>query len=156
MNTVGSRPEDRKKVDRKTRKYFPLTDSVIEKHLLGKETIGVYPLLSDETCWFLAADFDKKTWHEDSTALMDTCREMQVPAVLERSRSGRGGHVWILFERPVPAITAQAWLRHFDAHHGTAPPARAGFLRSFLPESGHNAKGWLWELDCASPSGGAA
>jgi hypothetical protein len=102
-----SRPEDRKKVDRKTRKYFPLTDSVIEKHLLGKETIGVYPLLSDETCWFLAVDFDKKTWHEDSTALMDTCREMQVPAVLERSRSGRGGHVWILFERPVPAITAR-------------------------------------------------
>lgn len=102
-----SRPEDRKKVDLKTRKYFPLTDSVIENHLLGKETIGVYPLLSDETCWFLAVDFDKKTWQEDSTAFMDTCREMQVPAALERSRSGRGGHVWIFFERAVPAITAR-------------------------------------------------
>ena len=102
-----SRPEDRKKVDQKTRKYFPLTDSVIESHLLGKETIGVYPLLSDETCWFLAVDFDKKTWQEDSTAFMDTCREMQVPAAMERSRSGRGGHVWIFFERAVPAINAR-------------------------------------------------
>src|SRR5215469_3887120 len=102
-----SRPEDRKKVDQKTRKYFPLTDSVIESHLLGKETIGVYPLLSDETCWFLAVDFDKKTWQEDSIAFMDTCREMQVPTALERSRSGRGGHLWIFFERAVPAITAR-------------------------------------------------
>ena len=80
---------------------------MIENHLLGKETIGVYPLLSDETCWFLAVDFDKKTWQEDSIAFMDTCLEMQVPAALERSRSGRGGHIWILFERAVPAITAR-------------------------------------------------
>ena len=102
-----SRPEDRKKVDQKTRKYFPLTESVIENHLLGRETVGVYPLLSDETCWFLAVDFDKKTWQEDSIAFMDTCREMEVPAALERSRSGRGGHVWIFFEHALPAITAR-------------------------------------------------
>src|SRR5215469_11468100 len=102
-----STPEDRKKVDQKTRKYFPLTDSVIENHLLGKETLGVYPLLPDETCWFLAVDFDKKTWQEDSIAFMDTCRDMQVPAALERSRSGKGGHIWIFFERAVPAITAR-------------------------------------------------
>jgi hypothetical protein len=102
-----SRPEDRKKVDQRTRKYFPLTDSVIESHLLGKEIIGVYPLLPDETCWFLAVDFDKKTSQEDSIAFMDTCRELTVPAALERSRPGRGGHVWIFFEHAVPAITAR-------------------------------------------------
>ena len=102
-----SRPEDRKRVDQRTRKYFPLTDSVIESHLLGKESIGVYPLLADETCWFLAVDFDKKSWQEDSTAFMDTCREMNVPAALERSRSGKGGHVWIFFDCAVPAITAR-------------------------------------------------
>lgn len=101
-----SRPEDRKKVDQKTRKFFPLTDTVIENHLLGKETIGVYPLLPDETCWFVAVDFDKKTWQADSLAFMDTCRELNVPASLERSRSGNGGHVWIFFDRAVPAITA--------------------------------------------------
>jgi len=102
-----SKLEDRKKVDQKTRKCFPLTDSVIENHLLGKETIGVYPLLADETCWFLAVDFDKKTWQEDSSAFMDTCRELNVPAALERSRSGNGGHIWIFFDRAVPAITAR-------------------------------------------------
>src|SRR5579863_5707773 len=71
----ASKPADRKKVDRVTRKFFPLTDTVVENHLLGKETVGIYPLLPDETCWFLALDFDKKTWANDSHAFLDTCRE---------------------------------------------------------------------------------
>lgn len=58
----SSRPEDRKKVDQKTRKFMLFTDAVIESHLRGQQTIGIYPLLPDETCWFLATDFDKKTW----------------------------------------------------------------------------------------------
>jgi hypothetical protein len=58
----------RKKVDRKTRKLFPLTDDVLRQHLEGKQTIGVYPLLLDETCWFLAVDFDKKSWQDDAAA----------------------------------------------------------------------------------------
>lgn len=62
-----SRPEDRKKVDRKTRKFFPMTDPVIQNHLLGRETVGVYSLLPDETYWFLAVDFHK-TWEYDSLA----------------------------------------------------------------------------------------
>jgi hypothetical protein len=102
-----SRPEDRKKVDRKTRKFLPVTDAVIENHLLGNETVGVYPLLPDERCWFLAADFDKKTWEYDSQAFLQTCQELSVPAALERSRSGKGGHIWIFFDRALPAITAR-------------------------------------------------
>jgi len=102
-----SRPEDRKKVDQKTRKFLPMSDAVIGNHLLGKETVGVYPLLPDETCWFLAADFDKKTWEYDSQAFLDTCHKLSVPASLERSRSGKGGHVWIFFDRALPAITAR-------------------------------------------------
>ena len=102
-----SRPEERKKVDQKTRKFIPLTDAVIENHLLGKEAVGVYPLLPDETCWFLAADFDKKTWEYDSLAFLEICQELNVPAALERSRSGKGGHIWIFFERALPAITAR-------------------------------------------------
>ena len=69
-----SRPEERKKVDQKTRKFIPLTDAVIESHLLGQNTVGVYALLPDETCWFLAADFDKKTWEYDSLAFLETCQ----------------------------------------------------------------------------------
>jgi superfamily II DNA or RNA helicase len=102
-----SRPEDRKKVDRQTRKFYPLTDKVIEDHLLGEHTIGVYPLLTDETCWFLAIDFDKKTWEPDALAFMATCQELNVPAGLERSRSGNGAHVWIFFDSAIPATTAR-------------------------------------------------
>ncbi len=103
----AARPEDRKRVAKETRKYFPLTDEVVHKHLAGKHTIGVYPLLRDETCWFLAVDFDKKTWQEDTAAFRETCGSFRVPAALERSRSGKGGHIWIFFERPVPAVVAR-------------------------------------------------
>lgn len=103
----AARPEDRKRVDKETRKSIPLTDEAIHAHLAGKQTLGVYPLLLDETCWFLAVDFDKKTWQVDAVAFLATCRELKVPAVLERSRSGNGGHIWIFFERPVPAGIAR-------------------------------------------------
>jgi superfamily II DNA or RNA helicase len=103
----ASKPEDRKKVAQQTRTFLPLTDTVIENHLLGKETVGVYALLTDETCWFLAADFDKKSWQEDARAFLETCKAMDVPAALERSRSGNGGHIWIFFEQPISANTAR-------------------------------------------------
>jgi superfamily II DNA or RNA helicase len=63
--------------------------------------------LADESCWFLAADFDKSTWTEDAKTFLETCVSYQVLAVLERSRSGNGGHVWIFFETPVPAVLAR-------------------------------------------------
>ncbi len=102
-----SNPENREKVARQTRTFLPLSDAVVENHLFGKETIGVYPLLPDETCWFLAVDFDKQSWQEDARAYLDTCAGMGVPAVLERSRSGNGGHIWIFFDQPLPAVTAR-------------------------------------------------
>jgi hypothetical protein len=104
---LGAKDADRKKVDRLTRKYRPLNDDVIRGHLVGEQTVGLYPLLPDETCWLLAVDFDKKTWQHDAAAFLATCRENNVPALLERSRSGNGGHVWIFFERALPATTAR-------------------------------------------------
>jgi hypothetical protein len=89
------------------KEYFALTDQFIHHHLTGKLTCGIYPLLIDETCWFLAADFDKATWRDDVGAFLQTCTEWKVPAALERSRSGRGGHVWIFFEAPLPASLAR-------------------------------------------------
>jgi hypothetical protein len=56
--------------------------------------MGVYPLLQNETCWFLAMDFDKQTWQEDAKAFMETCRLEGIPAALERSRSGIISDVW--------------------------------------------------------------
>jgi superfamily II DNA or RNA helicase len=85
----------------------PITDEVVRDHLLGKHTIGIYPLLEDETCWFLAADFDKNTWQEDAGAFIRICEEWGVTATLERSRSGNGGHVWIFFDCPIEASLAR-------------------------------------------------
>jgi hypothetical protein len=104
---LRAKDEDRKKVDRQTRKFRPLTDEVVRGHLIGDHTIGIYPLLQDETCWFLAVDFDKKTWQKDAAAFLTVCCELKVPAALERSRSGNGGHVWIFFDRAIPATTAR-------------------------------------------------
>jgi superfamily II DNA or RNA helicase len=88
-------------------KLFSLSEEVIRDHLLGKQTIGVYPLLQDDTCWFVAVDFDKKSWGVDACAFLKMCHESAVPASLERSRSGNGGHVWIFFASPVQAALAR-------------------------------------------------
>jgi superfamily II DNA or RNA helicase/very-short-patch-repair endonuclease len=99
-------------------RFLPVTDDVIRWHLQGHDNhsrnfvIGVYPMLLDETCFFLAADFDKTTWQDDVGALLETCRRMSLPAALERSRSGRGGHIWFFFNEAVPATLA----RKFGAH----------------------------------------
>lgn len=89
------------------RKLLPLTDEVIYGHLSGKHTIGVYPLLPDDLCRFLTVDFDKKQWREDVQAFMESCRELEVPAAMEISRSGNGAHVWFFFESPVSARDAR-------------------------------------------------
>lgn len=83
--------------------FIPLTDQQIYDHLSGKKTIGLYPLLKDNTCWLLAVDFDKKEWHKDVTAFCHTCDELNIPVSIERSRSGNGAHVWIFFTEPIPA-----------------------------------------------------
>jgi hypothetical protein len=95
------------------RRFLPVTDEVIQWHLSGRDdagqpfVAGVYPMLLDETCFFLAVDFDKNCWLEDSSAFMDTCGKMDLSAALERSRSGRGGHVWLFFEEAVSAALAR-------------------------------------------------
>src|SRR4030042_6975464 len=86
--------------DGENRDLKSVTDEVIRGHLLGKHTVGVYPLLPDETSRLLAVDFDKKSWQEDVSVFLRTCGDIGVPAALERSRSGKGGHVWMFFARP--------------------------------------------------------
>ncbi len=105
---LSSLPQSqRKKQDKATRQLLPLTDEVIYQHLSGKITVGVYPLLADDTCCFLAVDFDKESWNLDALAFVESCREMNVSAALERSRSGKGAHVWVFFAVPVPAALAR-------------------------------------------------
>jgi hypothetical protein len=95
------------------RRFLPVTDDVIRWHLSGHDdasqsfVAGVYPMLLDETCFFLAVDFDKANWRDDANAFLETCRRLELPAALERSRSGRGGHGWLFFDEAIPAALAR-------------------------------------------------
>jgi hypothetical protein len=57
------------------RLLIPLSDAVIYDHLAGKQIVGVYPLLEDDTCHFLAVDFDEAEWQQDALAFMQSCSE---------------------------------------------------------------------------------
>jgi hypothetical protein len=87
--------------------YAPLDGSVVDKHLRGSMVAGIYPMLPDETCWFLAVDFDDGDWQSDIAAVKDVCSALGIPCAVERSRSGNGGHLWFFFEAPVSAILAR-------------------------------------------------
>ncbi len=88
--------------------FLPMDDTAILDHLRGRHVMGVYPLLHDESCWFLAADFDQADWLGDTSAFVQTCREKGVSCSIERSRSGNGAHAWIFFSAPVQAHLARA------------------------------------------------
>ncbi len=87
--------------------FLPVTADLILNHLQGRHVIGAYPMLTDETCWFLAADFDKEAWREDVLAFTTTCQRIGVPYAIERSRSGNGAHVWFFFSSPIAAAAAR-------------------------------------------------
>lgn len=96
-----------------SRRLIPVSDDTVRAHLMGRDTVGksfvmgVYPMLLDETCFFLAMDLDREEWQEDARALLETCRELDLPGALERSRSGNGAHLWLFFSEPVSASVAR-------------------------------------------------
>jgi superfamily II DNA or RNA helicase len=89
------------------RSLIPLSDAAIYGHLAGDFTIGVYPLLEDDTCYFLAIDFDDCKWREDVRAFAGSCTDLGVPVAAEVSRSGNGAHAWVFFADRVPARDAR-------------------------------------------------
>ena len=130
-------------------KWLPVTDDVIRRHLSGVDergkafVAGVYPMLLDERCFFLAVDFDDGDWAADSRAFLETCTSLKVPAVLERSRSGEGGHVWIFFAEAIPAVLA----RKLGAHLLTETMERR-------PEAGLKSYDRLFPNQDTLPRGG--
>lgn len=90
-----------------THQKFPaLNHAAAESHLKGFKTIGTYAIRGDDTCNFLACDFDESSWKEDVLTYKQTARELGLEVAVERSRSGNGSHAWIFFEEYVPARLA--------------------------------------------------
>lgn len=101
--------------------FVPVTDQVLLDHLLGRHVAGVYPLLPDDTCWFLAADFDGDAWRDDLRALAETCKELDLTPAIERSRSLRTSW-WSSDRRPIVyPICSRRW-----KSTGTRAPASGG------------------------------
>ncbi len=86
---------------------IPLTPDVVRKHLMGQQVIGIYPLLENNTSYFIAADFDGERAFDEARSLAAVCKEIGLPAHLERSRSGNGAHVWLFFEEQYPAARSR-------------------------------------------------
>lgn len=94
------------------RELVPLSDDALYRHLsrkdlLGRDVVGLYLMLSDETCCLLVLDFDDEGWWESVSAVRTVCEAQGLPCAVERSRSGEGAHLWLLFDRPVPCATAR-------------------------------------------------
>jgi superfamily II DNA or RNA helicase len=88
--------------------FVPADAQAVLAHLRGRQVIGIYPLLADETCWLLAIDLDGAAWSADVAALREACDALGITPVVERSRSGAGAHIWFFFAAPVPADRARA------------------------------------------------
>lgn len=89
------------------RALIPIAEQNIYDHLSGKQVIGLYPLLKDDTCSFLAIDFDKGEWQKDVSVFTEIYRTANVPYSIERSRTGNGAHVWIFIREQLPATIAR-------------------------------------------------
>jgi superfamily II DNA or RNA helicase len=94
-------------VECSNRKHKALDDQIIYDHLAGKLVVGLYPLLNDNICHLLVADFDKSDWQDSVKAMIQACLQFNIPYAVEISRSGNGAHIWIFFSEPVLAKNAR-------------------------------------------------
>ena len=110
-NGICNKTMGKKCRDCQYRKNKPLSKDIIYKHMYENNPIGIYPLLEDDTCYFLSLDFDNKNTNNDIKsdvlAFANICDKYEIPIAIERSRSGKGIHIWIFFDKNIKAITAR-------------------------------------------------
>lgn len=129
--------------------WIPINDRLIHWHLAGSDSndrpfvMGCYPMLIDESCFFLAIDLDGDGWQEDVGALLSILKQLEIPIALERSRSGNGAHLWFFFDQAVAAIQA----RRFGAHLLTE-------AMEFRPEIGLGSYDRMFPNQDTLPRGG--
>ena len=112
------------------RAFKVLDRQAVVDHLRGRHVLGLYPLMPDATCWFLAMDFDEGTWREEVSSVRATCARLHLPVYIERSRSGTGAHVWFFFSEPIHASDARA-LGSRVLSETTGSDRRAKSLRAY-------------------------
>ena len=144
-------------------RFLPVTDEAIRWHLSGQDDKGtrvcVRRLSADAGRDLLLSGgrFRQGGLAGRRAALLETCRRMSLPAALERSRSGNGGHVWLFFEQAIPAALARKLgCAPADRNHGTASRHRSRFLRPLLPQSRHASARRLRQSDRVAAATGAA
>lgn len=129
--------------DYSKKEYQPINDEVLKRHFQGTETIGIYPLLEDNTSFFIVADFDDKNWIYSIKKLHLICTKHGIPAYIERSRSGNGGHLWIFFEENFPAEQTRKLLYELlrEASIISHFEKESSFDRLFPNQDFHSGKG---------------
>ncbi len=127
--------------------FLPLDEDAVKAHLQGLHTIGTYAIREDDTCVFLACDFDEGDWRADAFLYQSVAESLGIQVCIERSRSGKGSHAWIFFSEPVPARLAR--------HLGTATLTKASEQRHtmslnsydrFFPNQDYIPKGGFGNL----------
>lgn len=133
--------------DFQNKQYAPLTSRRIQNHFSGKEIIGIYPLQADNTSYFIAADFDetissKLSWIDECRLLLEKLEAYHIPAYLERSRSGKGGHIWIFFDQRYPAFKSRKIMLHLLELAGIISPfdKNSNYDRLFPNQDYHSGR----------------
>ncbi|MFK7921861.1 MAG: restriction endonuclease subunit R, partial [Bacteroidia bacterium] len=125
------------------KQWAPFDEQVLHDHLSGRKAIGIYPLLPDNSSWFIVADFDKEGWDNEAKAFGKTCQDSDIPAYLERSRSGNGGHIWVFFEDKIPAFQSRNLMISLLRKAGILSPfeKEQSFDRLFPNQDTHSGQG---------------